>query len=121
MLNKELLCTALSSTGYRKIIAGRYGISRGWSSSMGSISDPMVDGHQMSSVVSYDYGDTEISFSYQKILMNTVYLQVEGRDLLALHWYGTGQDAVYDNAGAECFTVKDVGRTLNVYIGTTPP
>lgn len=64
---------------------------------------------------------TEVVFSnYASLPERTLYLKREGKETIALT-YETGEGTKYIKYNVVYFTEEDVDKTINIYVGTTPP
>ena len=96
-------------------------------STYGSISDWYINDVKMTYLSSFHHSTgrvddyTEIRFvGSQYISENTVYLQVEGRDLCTLS-KERGEGYTWKRWDWVYFNEDDVGKTMKIYLGTTPP
>lgn len=109
-----------------------YGISNGSDryyapSAFGSISDWTVNDLKMAYLSSFSHTTgrvddyTEIRFADGKYINeNTIYMQVEGRDLCTLS-KESGEGYTWKRWDWVYFNNNDVGKTMKIYLGTTPP
>lgn len=136
MLNKELLLQQFVS-GWRKLAVGEYRWNdvRGYgfssniynpnSISYGNLSDRFLNGKTIAMLASFRYSNssttTDVVFSnYESLPERTLYLKRKDKETIALT-YQTGEGIKYIKNGVMYFTEDDVGKTIDIYLGTTPP
>lgn len=135
MLRKENLLIVPFANGWRKLTVGNqknnthgYGfgsqIYNPGSISYGNLSDRLLNGKTIVLLNSYDYASdkfTQVTFSnYGSLPERTLYLKREDKDTIPLS-YETGESTQYIKYGICYFTAGDVGKTIDIYLGTTPP
>lgn len=135
MLKKELLLQQFVS-GWRKLTVGeRYDTVTGsftqygfmMSAGIGSISDRFLEGYGIAWLGSQDYKDsyykdyTQVIFDdYARFPANTLYIKRKDKDTLALP-FTSGEGYKFMAYDTYYFTKQDVGKTIDIYLGTTPP
>lgn len=135
MLNKELLLQQFVS-GWRKLTVGeRYDTVTGSftqygfvnSTGTGGISDRFLEGYGIASLISLDYKSsrykdyTEVYFdNFERFPANTLYIKRKDKDTLALP-FTSGEGYRFKAYDTYYFTEQDVGKTIDIYLGTTPP
>lgn len=129
MLNKEKLLTTLSMEGWREITvvstsstSESYGAMRDF---LGNISDTELEGKDIYSILSRPSGhETLVEFGFEgseRLPQDTIYVKRKSMETLTLsvHWYG--DYGFYRSDEAAIFTRSDVNKTIEVYVGVTPP
>ena len=119
-------------SGWRKITIGEKevygGTFYGWTGNTGSISDPYVEGKLLDEVGSTNFrsggtdDQTKVTFTDLGYVENarTLYLKVKGRGTISLT--GEPMEGIwYWNHSWQYFTSNDVGKTMDLYLGITPP
>ena len=122
-------------SGWRKLTVGEYQWNSvrayGFGSSVynpnsieyGNLSDRFLNGKTIASIDSFkSAGDfTRVVFSnYESLPERTLYLKREDKETIALT-YETGEGIKYIKYDVVYFTEEDVGKTIDIYLGTTPP
>ena len=135
MLRKENLLAVPFVSGWRKLTVGEYQWNSvrayGFGSSVynpnsieyGNLSDRFLNGKTVASIDSFkSAGDfTRVVFSnYESLPERTLYLKREDKETIALT-YETGEGIKYIKYDVVYFTEEDVGKTIDIYLGTTPP
>lgn len=135
MLNKEnLLIGPPFVNGWRKLTVGSYRNLYGFYSSTynlsttwcGSLSDRNFNGltitHLLTGMSSSSYPGTRVQFYNDTSLPErTLYLKRKDKDVISLP-YHHDEGKYYTNYDVKDYiTEQDVGKTLDIYIGTTPP
>lgn len=136
MLNKSiLLAPPSSSLIWRKLLVEeyydtvtgsfhRYGFVN--STGTGSISDRFLEGYGIAALISQDYSNsryrdyTQVYFDgYARFPANTLYIKRKDKDTLALP-FTSGEGYRFTAYDTYYFTEQDVGKTIDIYLGTTP-
>ena len=89
----------------------------------GDLSDRTLNGKSIVDLYSYDGNSryTYLGFSnYESLPERTLYLRRKDKDTIALS-YHHDEGIYYANFGFCYFTEEDVGKTINIYVGTTLP
>ena len=134
MLKKELLLQQFVS-GWRKLTVGEYqsyalsgygfisNIYNPNSITCGNLSDRFLNGKTIVHLNTFKSSGvyTEVVFSnYESLPERTLYLKRKDKDTISLA-YETGEGVKYIKRSADYFTEDDVGKTIDIYLGTTPP
>lgn len=135
MLNKEnLLVSSPFVNGWRKLTVGSYNGLYGFCSSTynlnnilcGSLSDrsfnELTITHLLTGIRNSIYPGTRIQFYNDTVLPErTLYLKRKDKDAISLP-YQHDEGRYYTNYNIKDYiTEQDVGKTIDIYLGTTPP
>ena len=129
-------------SGWRKLTVGKYHESiggsvdfYGFSSEIynptsiqrGELSDRFLNEKTIASIETVNYSSsrykdyTQIIFSnYDSLPERTLYLKRKDKETIALA-YTTGEGIKYRKYDVVYFTEDDVGKTIDIYLGITPP
>ena len=131
MLRKESLLTVPFVSGWRKLTVGKYRdrVSGSYSlygfssTPFGDLSDRTLNGKSIAKLYSYDGSSryTYLGFSnYESLPERTLYLKRKDKDTIALS-YRHDEGIYYANFNVYYFTEEDVDKTIDIYLGITPP